>query len=55
MSGVRVPHCHLCQGLVVMVAQKDADAALKLLKAERQRPKLIGEVVSGSGKSVLAG
>ncbi len=40
-------------GMVVVVGRKDADAAMKLLKAEKQKPVVIGEIVAGSGKSVL--
>ncbi len=40
-------------GMVVMVGKKDADTAIELLKKENQKPLIIGEVVAGSGKSVL--
>ncbi len=40
-------------GYVIMVAKKDAEKTLKILKAEKQRATIIGEVVAGSGKSVL--
>ncbi len=40
-------------GYVIMVARKDVEQALKILKAEKQRAIIVGEVVAGSGKSVL--
>lgn len=40
-------------GMVVMVGGKDADRAMELLKKEKQRPRIIGEVTAGSGRSVL--
>ena len=40
-------------GLVVMVGRKDADIAMELLKKEKQSPVIVGEVVAGSGKSIL--
>jgi hypothetical protein len=36
-----------------MVGKKDMEATLKILKTNRQRAAVIGEVVPGSGKSVL--
>ncbi len=40
-------------GYVIMVAKKDVEQTLKILKAEKQRAVIVGEVVAGSGKSVL--
>ncbi len=40
-------------GYVLMVAKKDADQTLKILKANKQRAIVVGEVVLGSGKSIL--
>ena len=40
-------------GYVLMVGKKDVDATLKILKANKQRAIIVGEVVAGSGKSVL--
>ncbi len=40
-------------GYVIMVARKDVEQALKILKAEKQRAIIVGEVVAGSGKSIL--
>ncbi|MDH3346199.1 MAG: phosphoribosylformylglycinamidine cyclo-ligase [Kiritimatiellaceae bacterium] len=40
-------------GMVIFVRAKDADAAMELLKAEKARPKIIGRVEAGKGKSLL--
>jgi phosphoribosylformylglycinamidine cyclo-ligase len=40
-------------GMVIMVARKDAEQALKILKANKEKPVIIGELVPGTGKSVL--
>ncbi len=40
-------------GYVIMVAKKDAEKTLKILKANKQRAIIVGEVVPGTGKSVL--
>ena len=40
-------------GYVLMVGKKDVDKTLKILKANKQRAIIVGEVVAGSGKSVL--
>ena len=40
-------------GYVLMVGKKDVEQTLKILKAEKQRAIIIGEVVAGTGKSVL--
>ena len=40
-------------GYVLMVSKKDVEATQKILKANKQRSIIIGEVVAGSGKSVL--
>ncbi|MEA2068770.1 MAG: phosphoribosylformylglycinamidine cyclo-ligase [Verrucomicrobiota bacterium] len=40
-------------GYVLMVAKKDAGQTMKILKANKQRSIIIGEVVQGNGKSVL--
>ncbi len=40
-------------GMVVVVSEKDAGTAMKILAAEKQKPVIIGEVVKGSGQSVL--
>ena len=40
-------------GMVIFVRAKDADAAMELLKAEKSRPKIIGRVEAGKGKSLL--
>lgn len=40
-------------GYVLMIGAKDAEETLMILKANRQRASVIGEVVAGSGKSVL--
>ena len=42
-------------GYVLMVGKKDVEQTLKILKANKQRALIIGEVVAGSGKSVLIG
>jgi len=40
-------------GYVLMVGKKDVDQTLKILKANKQRAIIVGDVVAGSGKSVL--
>jgi phosphoribosylformylglycinamidine cyclo-ligase len=40
-------------GYVLMVGKKDVDQTLKILKANKQRAIIIGEIVAGSGKSLL--
>jgi len=40
-------------GMVVMVGEKDVEMAMQLLTAEKQRPKIIGEIIAGSGKCLL--
>ena len=40
-------------GMVLFVRAKDADTAMELLKKEKARPKIIGRVEAGEGKSVL--
>ncbi|HSR87492.1 MAG TPA: phosphoribosylformylglycinamidine cyclo-ligase [Pontiella sp.] len=40
-------------GYVLMVGRKDVDQTLKILKANKQRAIIVGEIVAGSGKSVL--
>ncbi|NNJ70653.1 MAG: phosphoribosylformylglycinamidine cyclo-ligase [Kiritimatiellales bacterium] len=40
-------------GYVLMVGKKDVATTLKILKANKQRAIIVGEVVAGSGKSVL--
>jgi phosphoribosylformylglycinamidine cyclo-ligase len=40
-------------GYVLMVGKKDVDQTLKILKANKQRAIIVGEIVAGSGKSVL--
>lgn len=40
-------------GMVLFVRGKDADAAMELLKKEKARPKIIGRVEAGEGKSQL--
>jgi len=40
-------------GYVLMVGKKDVEQTLKILKANKQRAIIVGEVVAGSGKSVL--
>jgi len=40
-------------GYVIMVAKKDAEKTQEILKANKQRAIIVGEVVAGSGKSVL--
>ncbi len=40
-------------GYVIMVSKKDVEKTLKILKAEKQPAIIVGEVVSGSGKSIL--
>ncbi len=40
-------------GYVLMVGKKDVGQTLKILKANKQRAIIVGEVVAGSGQSVL--
>jgi len=40
-------------GYVLMVGKKDVEKTLRILKANKQRAIIVGEIVSGSGKSVL--
>ena len=40
-------------GYVLMVGKKDVEQTLKILKANKQRAVIVGEIVPGSGKSVL--
>ena len=40
-------------GYVLMVGKKDAEPALEIFKACRQRAIVVGEIVEGTGKSVL--
>ena len=40
-------------GYVLMVGKKDVDPTLEILKANKQRAIVVGEVVPGTGKSVL--
>jgi len=40
-------------GYVIMVAKKDVEQTMKILKANKQRAIIVGEVVPGTGKSVL--
>jgi phosphoribosylformylglycinamidine cyclo-ligase len=40
-------------GYVLMVGKKDVDKTIKILKANKQRAIIVGEVMAGSGKSVL--
>ncbi len=40
-------------GMVIFVRAKDADAAMDLLKKQKARPKIIGRVEKGEGKSRL--
>jgi phosphoribosylformylglycinamidine cyclo-ligase len=40
-------------GYVIVVAKKDVGQALEILKANKEKPIVIGEVVPGTGKSVL--
>ena len=40
-------------GYVLMVAKKDVEQTMKILKANKQRAIIVGEVVPGTGKSVL--
>jgi len=40
-------------GYVVMVAKKDAEKTLAILKSNKQRALVVGEVVAGAGKSTL--
>ncbi len=40
-------------GYVMMIGKKDVEQTLKILKANKQRAIIVGEVVAGSGKSVL--
>ena len=40
-------------GYVLMVGKKDVEQTLKILKANKQRAIVVGEIVAGSGKSVL--
>ena len=42
-------------GYVLVVGKKDVDDTLKILKANKQRALVVGEVVEGTGKTVLAG
>jgi phosphoribosylformylglycinamidine cyclo-ligase len=42
-------------GYVLMIGKKDVEQTLKILKDNKQRALIIGEVVAGSGKSVLIG
>ena len=40
-------------GYVIFVRAKDADATIALLKKQKARPKIIGRVEAGEGKSCL--
>jgi phosphoribosylformylglycinamidine cyclo-ligase len=40
-------------GYVLMVGKKDVEQTMKILKANKQRAIIVGEVVPGTGKSVL--
>ena len=40
-------------GYVLMIGKKDVEQTLKILKANNQRAIIVGEIVAGSGKSVL--
>jgi phosphoribosylformylglycinamidine cyclo-ligase len=40
-------------GYVLMVGKKDVERTLKILKANKQRALVVGEIIKGSGKSVL--
>ena len=40
-------------GYVLMVGKKDVEQTLKILKTNKQRAIIVGEIVAGSGKSVL--
>ena len=40
-------------GFVIMVAKKDVEQTMKILRAEKQRAIIVGKVTPGTGKSVL--
>lgn len=40
-------------GYVLMVGKKDVEQTMKILKANKQRAIIVGEIVTGSGKSIL--